>query len=188
MNRENKIILKHCINFGTLVGLSLILTSFVFYKNGNAISLNPKLSNINYMLAICGIFIGVRKLRNDFMYGIISYGQALVAGIAIMAFAAIPFSIYSYFMYSSDADLIPNFLALMEKSLQDANWKAETIKSYMDIYKLFTTPAMVAFSEFVKKVFMGVLFSLFLASMLSRRKNLNIINKTGNLDENKNTN
>lgn len=188
MTKENKVVLKHCINFGTLVGASLIVASFVFYKNGHAITMNPKLANVNYMLAICGIFIGVKKLRTDIMKGIMSYGQALTAGILIMAFAAVPFALYSYFMYASDAELINNFIALMEKNLKDANWTESRIETYMEIYKMFITPAIVAFIEFVNKIFIGLLFSLFLAGILSRSKNLNIINKTGNLDENKNTN
>lgn len=188
MTKENKVIFKHCINFGTLVGASLIIASFLFYKNGEAITMNPKLANANYMLAICGIFMGVRKLRNDIMKGIMSYGQALIAGILIMAFAAVPFSLYSYFMYASDGELITNFIALMEKNLKDANWTESKIESYMEIYRMFITPAIVAFIEFVNKIFIGLLFSLFLAGILSKTKNLNIMNKSGNLDENKNTN
>ena len=188
MRNDYKILLKHCFSFGTLVGISLIVTSYLFYTNGQAISLNPKLSNVNYMLAICGIFIGVRKLRNEIMQGVMSYGQALVAGILIMAFAAFPFALYSYFMFSSDSELISNFIALMEKSLKDANWAESKIESYMEIYELFITPVIVAFIEFINKIFIGLLFSLFLAGILSRTNNLNIINKTGNLDENKNTN
>jgi len=188
MRNEYKIILKHCLSFGTLVGVSLIVASYLFYTNGHAISLNPKLSNVNYMLSICGIFIGVRKLRNDTMKGIMSYGQALIAGVLIMAFAAVPFALYSFFMFSSDSELISNFIALMKKNLQNANWAESKIESYMEIYKIFMTPVIVAFIEFINKIFIGVLFSLFLAGILSKTKNLNIINKTGNLDENKNTN
>ncbi len=188
MKKQNKIFLKHCISFGSLIGLSLILISFLFYKNGNAININPQLVNANYMLAICGIFIGVKKLRNDFMQGYISYGQALKAGITIMAFAAILFAIYSYIIYSIDADLIGNFIVRMEESMQAANWTEETINAYINIYRSFITPTMIAFIEVINKIFMGTLFSLFLASILSNKKNLNIIDKTSNLDENKKMN
>jgi len=181
MKKVTKQTLSTCVNFGLLISVAFILTSYIYFQKGFDILVNPQVANINYMLCISGIFIGLRKLRSEVM-PLITYWQAFLAGSTMMAVAAIPFAIFMYFILSSNPDMIENAIQLFEKGFKDASYTEDQTKTFMDIYKAFATPAFLAFSQFINKAFMGLIFSLFLASFLSTRKNLPKTNNSTNFE------
>lgn len=186
MTEKNKKALHLCINFGALISIGFILTSYIFFQKGTSILINPQLSNVNYMLCISGIFIAIRKLKTDIL-PIISYWQTFLTGLITISIAAIPFAIYSYFILSSNPDIIDNAILIMEKSLNASGYTAEQNTLFIGLYKSFATPAFMAFSQFLNKVLMGIFFSFVLASFLSTRKNLSKSNNSANF-ENKDQN
>lgn len=181
MTKNDKEALKLCLNFGALLSVGFILTSYIFFHKGTSILINPQLSNVNYMLCISGIFMTIRKLKSDVLPNI-SYWQAFLSGLVTVSIAAIPFAIYSYFILSSNIDIIDNAILIMEKGLKEAGYSEEQNKLFIGTYKTFASPAFMAFSQLLNKVVMGVFFSFILSSFLSRKKNLSMSNNSANFD------
>lgn len=186
MTRINKEALSLCLNFGALISIGFILTSYIFFQKGTSILINPQLSNVNYMLCISGIFIAIRKLKSDIL-PIISYWQAFLTGLVTISIAAIPFTIYTYFILSSNTAIIDNAILIMEKSLNESGYTEEQNTLFINVYRSFATPVFMAFSQFLNKILMGTFFSFVLASFLSTKKNLPKNNNSTNF-ENKDQN
>jgi|GEM_PF-175502 len=181
MTKKNKEALMLCLNFGALISVGFILTSYIFFQKGTSIIINPQLSNVNYMLCISGIFIEIRKLRSDVL-PTISYWQAFLSGLVTISIAAIPFAIYTFFILSSNTDIIENAILIMEKGLNESGYSEEQNSLFIEIYKTFASPAFMAFSQFLNKILMGAFFSFVLASFLSTKKNLSMSNNSANFD------
>lgn len=182
MSEQNKLAFKICLNFGILISIAFILTSYLFFQRGASIIINPQLSNLNYMLCISGLFIAIRKLRSDLLPNI-SYWQAVLAGLITISIAAIPFAIFMYFMISSEPEMIINAISIMEKGLNEANYSSEQRSTLLNIYKAFASPGFMAFSQFLNKLLMGLFFSFILSSFLSTRKYLPNNNNSTNFDK-----
>ena len=83
MEKNNELFLKQNSIFGCLIGGTFIFASLLFILAGKGIVVNAQFHNIIMMLTIFGIFIGVRKYRDEQLAGVISYGKALKTGIFI---------------------------------------------------------------------------------------------------------
>lgn len=179
--------LTDCLIFGLLIGITFILASYLYFYKGFDVIVNPQLSNINYFICIAGIFIGVRKIRAEIIPNI-SYWQAFLFGSLMIAIAAIPYTVYTYILLSNHPDIIQNTIQILEKSLKEGNYTDSQTDTFISIYKAFATPLFMAISQFLNKAFMGIIFSLFMASFLSSRKNLSMSNNSSNFDEKENNN
>lgn len=167
--KNNTFLIQNTV-FGLFVGLSFILTSYVFYKSGRVISLNPQLNNVIMLLSIAGAFIGVRKYRDESHAGIITYGTALGACTYLISVAAMLYSIYIYYLYSRNPELQENYIGLMESVLDELYKGSPLLENMKTMLKAFMTPATIAFAEFFNKIFTGFIFSLFLAGILRRNR------------------
>ncbi|WP_372751695.1 DUF4199 domain-containing protein [Labilibaculum sp.] len=163
---------KHTFLFGTLVGGALILAALVVYFKGMSINFDPNLRSINLFLIVSGIFFGVKKYRDDELGGVINYGQALGAGILIIAFAALFYSLFIYVLTSwFDSSIIQEAIAFAEKGLYEMGYKQSDVDLLMGIYKNIT-PGIFAFGQWFSKALSGVLFSLILAFFFRQNRNL----------------
>lgn len=84
MKKNNELFLKQNSIFGCLIGATFIFASLLFILAGKGIVVNAQFHNIIMMLTIFGIFMGVRKYRDEQLAGVISYGKALKTGIYIL--------------------------------------------------------------------------------------------------------
>lgn len=172
MEKNNHTFLIQNSIFGLLVGLTFIVTSFVYFKTGQNICVNPQLNNIIMLLSITGIFIGVRKYRDDHLDGYISYGKTLGACTLLITTAALLYGIYVYFLYSSDANLLTDYVTILEAAFKEAYAGSPMLDTLTTMLKTFTTPASIAFAEVFNKIFTGFILSLFMAGAL-KKNNLN---------------
>ena len=78
MEKNNELFLKQNSIFGCLIGGTFIFASLLFILAGKGIVVNAQFHNIIMMLTIFGIFIGVRKYRDEQLAGVISYGKGNV--------------------------------------------------------------------------------------------------------------
>ena len=84
MEKNNEPFFKQNSIFGCLIGATFIFASLLFILAGKGIVVNAQFHNIIMMLTIFGIFMGVRKYRDEQLAGVISYGKALKTGIYIL--------------------------------------------------------------------------------------------------------
>ncbi|PKQ64987.1 hypothetical protein BZG02_03850 [Labilibaculum filiforme] len=168
-------LLRHTFLFGTLVGGALIVAALVVYLKGLSVSFDPNLRSINLFLIVSGIFFGVKKYRDDELGGLISYGKALVAGILIIGFASMFYSIFLYILISYfDTSILQEAIVFLEKGLHEMGYQQKDIDLLMGIYNKIT-PGVFAFGQWFSKALSGLLFSLILAFFF--RQNRNLLNK-----------
>ncbi|RKX18520.1 MAG: hypothetical protein DRP35_09130 [Candidatus Zixiibacteriota bacterium] len=92
---ENKnIIWRNSMNYGAILGLSLILLSVIGYV------LNMQESSVlgilNYVVMAVLVFLGSKNLRDKYSSGYIKYGRALGSSFLIGFFGGILLAFYIY--------------------------------------------------------------------------------------------
>lgn len=155
--------------FGLFVGLSYILTAYIYYRSGRGISLNPQLNNVILLLSIVGAFIGVKKYRDESSNGTMTYARALGACVFLLAVAAVVYGIYLYSLYSSHTELQENYRLAIDAMLREIYAGSPLLENMTAMMKTFTTPAVIAFAEIFNKIFIGFIFSLFVAGFLRKK-------------------
>ncbi|MCY1633392.1 DUF4199 domain-containing protein [Marinifilum sp. D737] len=167
-----KTLFKHSFLFGSLVGAVLILASLTFYWKGVSINYNPTLLFINRGLIILGIYFGVRKYRDEVLFGVISYGRAFVAGTLMIAVASSFYAMYIYILTSYfDGGILQEAVDFTEKGLVEIGYDDDQIELLMAFYRKIT-PGIFAFSQWLGKVMAGVFFSLIVAFFFRQKRNL----------------
>lgn len=154
--------------FGALMGLSFVITSWVFLATGKSIVANPHLNNIIMLLTIVGTFIGVRKYRESALNGAITYGHALGTCTYIIGIASLLYGIYTIILYQALPDLKDQYLEALDTTLREV-YSDSMADSLSDLMQAFTTPYSIGFSEIFSKIFSGFIFSLFLAGILRKK-------------------
>ncbi|RUT77799.1 DUF4199 domain-containing protein [Ancylomarina longa] len=165
-------LVRHTFLFGSLVGGVLILAALVFYFKDLSVNYNPNLTLINQFLMISGIFLGVKKYRDEILFGVINYKRAFTAGILIIGFAACYYAMFIYVLTKFfDASIIQEAINFAQKGLVQSGYEQKDVDLIMSIYK-HITPGIFAFSMWLSKLFGGVLFSLVVAFFFRQKRNL----------------
>lgn len=155
--------------FGGFIGLSFILASYVFFKTGQSVSLNPQLNNVLMLLSIAGAFIGTRKFREEQLGGPLRYAQALGICVYLIATASVLYGCYIYILYRTYPELLENYLEMTADMLEEVYKDSPLLENMQVILKSFMNAGVIAISEVFNKIFTGFIFSLFLAGILRRK-------------------
>lgn len=169
-NKKNIFITKNAV-FGLFIGIGDMLATYVFYKAGKDITLNRQLADAIMLLTVAGIFIGVRKYREETLNGVMTYGKALSAATFMTSVAASLYGIFIYALYKLIPELQEYYITSLNRLLEDA-YKDSPLPNDMKAFMgSLITPGAIAFSEAFNKFFMGFLFSLPIAGILRRKRN-----------------
>lgn len=166
--KKNTFLVQNTV-FGLFVGLTYILTAYIYYRAGQGVSLNPQLNNVIMLLSIAGTFIGVKKYRDENPGQPFSYAKALGACVYLITVAAIVYGIYIYSLYHRQPELQENYRLAIETVLQEVYAGSPLLENMTAMMQAFTTPATTAFAEIFNKIFTGFIFSLFLAGILRKK-------------------
>lgn len=169
MKKTTSDFLQYNSIFGLFVGGSYIITSLLFIWGGKNIALNPQLNNIILMLTIAGIFLGVKKFRDDHLEGIISYGKSFTTGIYILSIASFLYAFYIFILYASDPGQMMQFKKVMLSTLKQIYGNTPFYETFEKSVQSFLYPASIAVGEFLNKLFFGTILTLFLAGILRKR-------------------
>jgi hypothetical protein len=173
MRKENTFIARNTL-FGVIVGLSFILAVFVFYRAGKPVGFNPQLGNVFLLLTVAGVFIGVRKYREECLEGYIDYPLALGACVYIVAVGSLLYGMFLYTLYGRSPELQEQYLATIELFLDEAYKGTPVLDTVKEMMRKFVSPLFIAFSETVSKCLSGFIFSLFIAGILRRQRPENL--------------
>lgn len=168
-NTEKSTFFKQNTLFGAIMGLSFVITSWVFLATGKSIAANPSLNNILMLLTIAGTFIGVRKYREDVLDGAITYGHALGTCTYIIGIASLLYGIYTVILYQALPELKDQYLETIDATIREVYANSPLVDSLSDMVQTFTTSFSIGFSEIFSRIFSGFIFSLFLAGILRRK-------------------
>ncbi|MCD4747360.1 MAG: DUF4199 domain-containing protein [Bacteroidales bacterium] len=163
---------KITLNYGLIISVLVILLTLLLYVFD--LSLNKYLDSLNYIILLLGIIWGIKTYRDKYLNGYITYGKSFSTGFIIGLYASIIFGIFSFIFYKFlGADII---LQILERSEEAAiermpDISDEQLEITMSFTKKFTSPVMLAVSNFVLFTFFSAIFSLFVSIFIKKEDN-----------------
>ena len=119
MSTQDSSPVKNAMNYGSIIGIALVIISLLFYMMNETTS---EIQNyLGYLALAVGVYIGVKHHRDNELGGLMSYGKALSSGTLISFFASIIMAFYLYvFILFIDPSLVDVILEKAENDMIDA--------------------------------------------------------------------
>jgi len=161
---------KSAMVYGLYLALVLTLFSVILYVSG--LILNTKVGYVSIVLTIAGIVIAQINYRNRELNGVISYGQAVGFGVAIMLFAGIVTALYTIVLYTFiDPSLIDQMKAVQEEAMLGKGMSEDQIEAAMSMTSKMMTPAWMSVMGLFGSVFSGTIVSLLTSIFVKKQPN-----------------
>jgi len=163
---------KSAMVYGLYLVLALTLFSVILYVSG--LMLNPNVGYISFALTIAGIIVAQINYRNKELNGVISYGEAVGFGAAIMLFAGIVTALYTIILYTFvDPGLIDQMKAVQEEAMLQKGMTEDQIEAAMSVASKMMSPAAMSIMALVGSVFIGTIISLITSIFIKKQPNEN---------------
>lgn len=155
---------------GLILGLIGVIYSLVIYFFD--LTFNRSIQWIFLLVQIIILFFLVRSYRDNYRHGLITFGQALGAGMVICLYYAIIGAIFAYLLYKViDTNLVAKQLAYTEGLLQDKGLPEEAIEMSMKFQKKIMIPEIMAPVSIIGSMFYGLIISLIIAAFVRKEGN-----------------
>jgi hypothetical protein len=168
---EQKInVWKANLTNGIILGLIGIVYSLIMYFLD--IYLNNIQGYIFILVQIVILYFLVKLYRDNFMHGMITFGQALGAGVVICLYYSIIIAIFTYILYAFiDTNLIDKMLAMAEEKLLDRGLSQSQIDAGMSVQSKIMKPGFIAPMSIFGNMFQGLIMSLIVAAFVRKEGN-----------------
>jgi hypothetical protein len=161
---------KANLTYGVILGLVGIVYTMIMYFLD--LSVNKIQGWVFMLLQIVILFLLLKSYRDNYRHGMITYGQALGAGMIIILYYAIITAIFTYLLYAViDTNLLDKQLALTEEELLKREVPQEAIDMSMNIQKKIMIPAIIAPISIIGNMFYGLIMSLIVAAFVRKEGN-----------------
>lgn len=158
---------KTASTHGLIVGLILIGFALLVWIAG--VQQSVWLRYINWAIVIGSVYYSMKTWRDQFMNGVIRYGQALGYGVAVMLFASFVFALYNVvYMNILDPESIQRSMDILEQSYYELGWDEDRIELALELAGGMQTPVFQAVSTIFGTTFLGLLVSLLVATFVKR--------------------
>jgi hypothetical protein len=155
---------------GLILGMIGIVYSLVVYFLD--LSMNKYQGWAFLIVEIIVLFFLLKSYRDNFKHGMITYGEALGAGVIIFLYYSIIMAIFSYILYAViDPDLTGKLLAAAEEQLQQKGMPQAQIDAGMAIQAKMMKPAIMAPVSIFGNMFGGLIMSLIAAAFVRKEGN-----------------
>lgn len=155
---------------GLILGLIGIVYSLVIYFLD--LSLNKVQGWVFLVAQFVILFYLLKSYRDNYMHGMITYGQSLGAGIIIFLYYAIIMAIFSYVLYAIiDTGLIERQLAATEEVLQKKGLAQAQIDAGMAIQRKIMKPVFMSIISILTTMFFGLIISLVVSAFVRKEGN-----------------
>jgi hypothetical protein len=155
---------------GLILGLVGIVYSLLLYFLNQTVN-----KSLGYpLLIVLGVvlFYLVKSYRDNFKHGMLTYGEALGAGVITFFYYSLIMAVFTYILYAIiDPGLIDKSLALVEEMLQKKGMPQASIDTGLSMQKKFMTPAFMAPVSIIGNMFWGLLISLIVAAFVKKEGN-----------------
>jgi MFS superfamily sulfate permease-like transporter len=155
---------------GLILGLIGIVYALVIYFLD--LSFNKWQGWIFIVIQIVILFYLVKSFRDNYRYGMITFGQALGAGVIIFLYYAIIMAVFTYILYAViDPDLSDKQLAFLEEQMLKRGTPEAAVEAGMKINEKIMKPAIMAPLSIFGSMFQGVIMSLIVAAFVRKEGN-----------------
>jgi len=155
---------------GLILGLIGVVFTLVLYFLDQ--TFNKTMAYLFILVEVVIMFFLVKSYRDNYMHGIINYGQALGAGVVIFLYAAIIGSIFTYILFTVvDPGLIDKSIANNEQLYLKRGMTQEQIDAAMKMTAKMMKPAIMIPVGLVTNMFFGFIMSLIVAAFVRKEGN-----------------
>ena len=155
---------------GAILGLIGIVYSLVMYFMN--LFLNNAQGYAFILIQIVVLYFLVKSYRDHFMHRMITFGQALGAGVVICLYYSIIMAIFMYILYAFiDTNLIDKMLAMAEEKLLDRGLSQSQIDAGMSVQSKIMKPGFIAPMSIFGNMFQGLIMSLIVAAFVRKEGN-----------------
>jgi hypothetical protein len=153
---------KANLNSGLILALVGIAWSLIMYFLD--LYLNKTQGYVFMLVQIGLLYYLLKSYRDNFLFGNISYGQSVGAGVIICLYYTVAVAIFTYILYSYiDPGLIKKQLAIAEEAMV----KRGTPQAGIDAGMAFTEKIMKPGIMVITTLFVGMLYGTVLTLLVS---------------------
>lgn len=163
-------IVKNAMNYGAIVGFSLIFVAVVLYFFNITES---SIANVfQYIIIFGGIVLGTVSYREKGLDGSISYGNSVRSGTLISLFASIILGFYLFLFFKIiDPAAMEKVFIMAEEQLLSNGTPEEQVEMGMEMYKKMMSPMFMAISTIFTFTIFGLIFSLIASIFIKKELN-----------------
>jgi hypothetical protein len=149
--------------------LGIVYTLALFFLD---LSTNKSLGYIFIPIQIIVMYFLIKSYRDNFMHGMITFGQATGAGVIIFVYYAIISAVFAYIFYSFiDTSFIGKMIAMSEEAGLKKGYSQEQIDLGMKFTKKIMTPFFMSIMSILSNMFFGLIISLIIAAFVRKEGN-----------------
>lgn len=155
---------------GLIFGLiGIVYTLALYFLN---LTFNKSLSYLFMIAQVVILYFLLKSYRDNYMHGMITYGQALGAGVIICLYYAILATTFSMLLYFViDKGLIDKSLAFSEEMYQKRGLAQAQIDTALNIARKMMRPAFMIPMSLISMMFLGLIESLIAAAFVRKEGN-----------------
>jgi hypothetical protein len=155
---------------GLIFGLIGIVYSLVIYFLD--LTLNKIQPYIFIVIQIVVLFFLLKSYRDTFKHGMITYGEALGAGVIIFLYYSIIMAVFTYIQFAIiDPGLTDKILGAAEEAMVKKGFPQAQIDAGMAIQAKIMKPAIIAPISILGSMFRGLIMSLIIAAFVRKEGN-----------------
>lgn len=155
---------------GLILGLIGIVYTLVIYFLD--LTFNRVQGYLFLLVLIVILFFLVKSYRDSYLYGNITYGQAVGAGVVIFLYYSLIIAVFSYILYAViDPGLIDKQLAFTEELMEKRNMPQEALDAAMNIQRKLIKPGIMVPMGIISNMITGVIMSLIVAIFVRKEGN-----------------
>lgn len=157
---------QHTFRYSLYTGGAIILFFLIIYLFGMVN--NPRIPNIALFIFVAGVFISVKRFRDQESGGVLSFGRAYGTAVLTCVFTGILWAIYEYVLHKFMA---PGLIETRIEEMQEVWLNKGFSEDLIELQSKLITPFILALSYVFSTAFWGAILALPLAALLKRDKN-----------------
>ena len=167
---QNVNVWKANLTNGVILGLIGVVYTLVMYFLD--FTFNKVQGYVFFLILIVALYYLIKSYRDSYMYGYITYGQAVGAGVVIFLYYSVIMAVFMYLLYAViDTGLVAKQLAFAQDIMEKKGIPEEAMDAAMKIQKKFIKPEIIAVTGILGNMLTGVIMSLLAAIFIKKEGN-----------------
>tara|TARA_B100001250_G_C19157814_1_gene510975 strand:+ start:20 stop:541 length:522 start_codon:yes stop_codon:yes gene_type:complete len=160
---------KFAMNYGAVLGLSLVLIALLYWILGVEEQESVIPSILNNILIIGFLVYAIIQYRDSINNGFISYSESLKLGTTVAFFSSIIMALYTFIYISYlNPEMLSNILNMTEQAMLESNPEIsdKDLDLALEMTNKFTQPHWLMVMGVLSGTFMGFFYSAIISFFL----------------------
>jgi len=171
METKPRSVFMNSVNYGLITGAASIGLAIIMYVAD--IDLKSPIGYLGFVILLGGMIWGTVQYRNKVQGGFMTYGQAFVSGLLIVATAGLLSAIYSYFFYAFfdpayHTKIVEAAVEQSRSKLAAKGMTDEQMETAFNMTRKFMSPLLMSIFAFLGSILVGAILSLVTAIFIKK--------------------